>query len=353
MGDGRRYLVGISIGDMNGIGMEVIMKTFLDSRMMEWCTPVLYGSSKIVAYYRKILNLGQFNFSQSRTIDKIQWNTFNIINCWEDDPMIQPGASNETGGKYAYLSLQAAVNDLKDGRIEALVTAPINKKTIKSDDFPFAGHTGYLAQQAGVNDYLMLMCGSSMRVALVTEHIPVSEIHQLINKDRIVKKLEVLKQSLIKDFGIEKPKIAVLGLNPHAGDEGVIGREEIDEIRPAISEAKSKGIFALGPYPADGLFGSGAYRKFDVVLAMYHDQGLVPFKALCFSTGVNYTAGLPFVRTSPDHGTGFDIAGKNMAHEDSFREAVFLALDILRKRERYKELTSNPLKKTEIAKETH
>lgn len=353
MGDGKKYLVGISMGDMNGIGIEVIIKTFLDNRMMEWCTPVLYGSSKIVMFYRKLLNPGPFNFAQSRSIDKIQWNTFNIINCWEDDPMIQPGLSNETAGKYAFLSLQAAVTDLKEGRLDALVTAPINKKSIKTENFPFTGHTAYLAQQAGADDYLMLMCGRDMRVGLVTEHVPIAEVSQHIKKDRIVKKLEILKTSLVKDFGIEKPRIGVLGLNPHAGDEGIIGREDLEEIKPAIAEAKGKNIFALGPYPADGLFGTGNYRKFDAILAMYHDQGLVPFKALNFDSGVNYTAGLSFVRTSPDHGTGFDIAGKNLAREDSFREAVFLAIDILRKRERYKELTSNPLKKMEIAKETH
>jgi 4-hydroxythreonine-4-phosphate dehydrogenase len=245
------------------------------------------------------------------------------------------------------------VRDLKDGRIDALVTAPINKKNIKTDSFPFTGHTAYLAEQAGSENYLMFMCGKDMKVGLVTEHVPVAEISQHVTKEKIVKKLEIMKNSLLIDFGIEKPKIAVLGLNPHAGDEGIIGREEIDVIKPAIAEAKSNNIFALGPYPADGLFGSGNFKKFDAILAMYHDQGLVPFKALNFDSGVNYTAGLPFVRTSPDHGTGFDIAGKNVAHEDSFREAVFLAIDILRKRERYKELTSNPLKKMEIAKETH
>lgn len=351
MADGKRYLIGISEGDMNGIGVEVIIKTFLDTRLIESCTPVLYGSSKIVSYHRKILNLGQFNFAQSRTIDKIQWNTFNIINCWEDDPVVQLGQSTADGGKFALLSLEAAVKDLKDGRIDALVTAPINKKNIQTESFPFTGHTGYLVQQAGAEEYVMLMCGENLRVGLVTEHVPVSQISQHIKKEKILKKLEVLKNSLVKDFGIDKPKIAVLGLNPHAGDDGLIGKEDIDEIRPAIAEAKSKNIFALGPYPADGLFGSGGFTKFDAILAMYHDQGLVPFKALCFDSGVNYTAGLPFVRTSPDHGTGFDIAGKNIAREDSFREAVYLALDILRKRERNKELTSNPLKKMEIAKE--
>lgn len=353
MTEGKRYLIGISQGDFNGIGIEVIIKTFLDNRMMEHCTPILYSSSKVVSFHRKALNLGQFNFAQSRTIDKIQWNTFNIINCWEDDPVVQLGLSTEAGGKYALQSLYAAVNDLKSGRINALITAPINKKNCNSESFPFMGQTQYLAGQAGVNDHLMLMCSENLKVGLVTEHIPVSEVARHITKESILSKLEIMKQSLVRDFGIDKPKIAVLSLNPHAGDDGLIGREDLDIIKPAIGEAKSKNIFAMGPYPADGLFGSGNYSKFDAVLAMYHDQGLVPFKALCFSSGVNFTAGLPFVRTSPDHGTGFDIAGKNVAMEDSFREAVYLALDILHKRELNRELSSNPLKKTELSKESH
>jgi 4-hydroxythreonine-4-phosphate dehydrogenase len=353
MTEGKRYLIGISQGDFNGIGIEVIIKTFLDSRMMDHCTPILYSSSKVVSFHRKALNLGQFNFAQSRSIDKIQWNTFNIINCWEEDPVIQLGQSTPDGGKYALQSLHAAVSDLKSGRINGLVTAPINKKNCNSESFPFMGQTQFLAEQAGVNDHLMLMCGENLRVGILTEHIPVSEIAQHIKKDAIVSKLEILKNTLIRDFGIDKPKIAVLGLNPHAGDDGLIGKEELEVIKPAIAEAKSRNIFAMGPYPADGLFGSGNYSKFDAVLAMYHDQGLVPFKSLCFSSGVNYTAGLPFIRTSPDHGTGYDIAGKNVAMEDSFRESVYLALDILRKRELNKELTSNPLKKTELSKESH
>lgn len=351
MSEGKRYLIGISQGDINGIGPEVIIKTFLDARMMERCTPILYGSSKVVSFHRKVLNLGQFNFAQSRTIDKIQWNTFNIINCWEDDVPVQLGQKNENGGKYALLSLQAAVSDLKAGRIDALVTAPVNKNSMHSEAFPFNGHTGYLAAQAGVTDHLMLLCGGNLRVGLVTEHLPLAEVAAQIKKETIVKKLVILKNSLVKDFGIDKPKIAILALNPHAGDEGLTGKEELEEIKPAIAEAKSKNIFAMGPYPADGFFGAGNQTKFDAILAMYHDQGLVPFKTLNFENGVNYTAGLPFVRTSPDHGTGFDIAGKNIAMEDSFREAVFLALDILRKRDRYTELTANPLKKMELNKE--
>lgn len=351
MGDHKKYLVGITLGDMNGIGMEVIIKTFFDNRMYEWCTPVLYGSSKIVSFHRKVLNLGQFNFAQSRSVDRIQLNTFNIINVWEDDPVVQLGQMNETGGKYAFLSIEAAVKDMKEGKIDALVTSPINKKNIASETFPFAGHTGYLAEQSGVSDYCMLLCSNEMRVGVVTEHVPVSEIAQHIKKEKILSKLDIIRKSLKLDFGIDKPRIAVLGLNPHAGDDGLIGREEIDEIKPAIGEAKAKNTFVFGPYPADGLFGSGNYKKFDAILAMYHDQGLVPFKALCFDSGVNYTAGLPFVRTSPDHGTAYDIAGKNLAREDSFREAVFLAVEILKKRENYKEMTANPLKKTEMARE--
>lgn len=353
MSDRNKPIIGITLGDFNGIGPEVILKTFSDNRMMEFCTPVLYGSSKIINYHRKILNLGNFTFAQSRAIDRIQLNTFNIVNIWEDDPVVQLGVSNETGGKYAFLSIQAAVNDLKEKKIDALVTAPINKKNIHSENFQFAGHTGYLAQQAGTENYCMMMCSNEMRVGLVTEHIPVSEIAQHITKEKILKKLQILKKSLTEDFGIDKPKIAVLGLNPHAGDDGLVGKEEIDIIRPAIAETKGKNIFALGPYPADGFFGSANYKKFDAILAMYHDQGLVPFKALCFDSGVNYTAGLPFIRTSPDHGVGYDIAGKNIAREDSFRSAVYLAVDILRNRSEYGDRTSNPLKKAELAKEGH
>jgi 4-hydroxythreonine-4-phosphate dehydrogenase len=349
----KKPIIGITLGDFNGIGPEVILKTFSDSRMMEFCTPVLYGSSKIINYHRKILNLANFTFAQSKGIDRIQLNTFNIVNIWEDDPMVQLGVSNEAAGKFAFLSIQAAVNDLKDKKIDALVTAPINKKNIQSEHFPFAGHTGYLAQQAGTEDYVMLMCSNEMRVGLVTEHIPVSEIAQHITKEKILKKLHTLKRSLTQDFGIDKPKIAVLGLNPHAGDEGLIGKEEADIIRPAIEEAQGKSLIVLGPYPADGFFGSASHKKFDAVLAMYHDQGLIPFKALCFDSGVNYTAGLPFVRTSPDHGVGYGIAGKNIAREDSFRSAVYLAVDILNSRSGYGERTANPLKKGELAKEGH
>jgi 4-hydroxythreonine-4-phosphate dehydrogenase len=352
MAERKKYLVGITLGDLNGIGAEVIIKTFLDARMYEWCTPVLYASSKVISFYRKVLNLGQFNFAQGRSVDKIQLNTLNIVNCWDDDPLVQPGQMNEIGGKYALLSIEAAVKDLKENKIDALVTAPINKKNIISENFQFAGHTGYLAQQAGVTAYCMLLCSNEMRIGVVTEHIPVSEISQHITKDKILDKLEIIRKSLKLDFGIDKPRIAVLGLNPHAGDEGLIGKEEINEIKPAIAELKSKGTLVFGPYPADGLFGSGNYKKFDAILAMYHDQGLVPFKTLCFDSGVNYTAGLPFVRTSPDHGTAYDIAGKNLAREDSFREAVFLAVDILKRRDNSKEMNANQLvRKTDFIRE--
>lgn len=353
MSEGKRYLIGISQGDINGIGLEVIIKTFMDTRMMEHCTPILYGSSKVVSFHRKALNLGQFNFAQSRTIDKIQWNTFNIINCWEDDAPVTLGQNNETGGRFALLSLQAAVNDLKDGRIDALVTAPVNKQNIHSEAFPFSGQTGFLAAQAGVTDHLMMLCSGDLKVGLVTEHLAVSAVAEKIKKQLVLSKLQILRTSLVQDFGIDKPKIAVLGLNPHAGDGGLIGREEIEEIKPALEEAKNKNIFAMGPFPADGFFGSAHYSKFDAILAMYHDQGLVPFKALCFDSGVNYTAGLPFVRTSPDHGTAFDIAGKNIASEDSFRQAVFLAIDVLKKRSLHSQLISNPLKKAEMSRESH
>ncbi|MBA3648759.1 MAG: 4-hydroxythreonine-4-phosphate dehydrogenase PdxA [Chitinophagales bacterium] len=351
MSDHKKYLIGISVGDINGIGIEVFIKTFTDTRMMEWCTPVVYGSSRVIAQHRKNLNLGSFNFNVASGIDRLQANTVNIITVWEDDPNVQFGAINENGGKYAFLSLQAAVKDLKEGKIDALVTAPVNKKNIQSENFPFTGHTGYLVQQSGETDHIMMLCSNEMRVGLLTEHIGLSDVYKYITRESILKKLATIQGSLIRDFGIDKPKIAVLGLNPHAGDDGIIGREEIDIIKPAIAEAISTNMLAFGPYSADGFFGSGNYKKFDAILAMYHDQGLIPFKALYFDSGVNYTAGLPFVRTSPDHGTGFDIAGKNVAHEESFRHAVFLAIDILRNREGYAERTSNPLKKIEIPKE--
>jgi len=351
MAERKKYLIGISIGDINGIGIEVMLKTFSDNRMMDFCTPVLYGSSKVINFHRKVLNMPQFSYAQGSSGDKLQPNTFNIINCWEEEVALQLGQMNETGGKYALLSIEAAVKDLKEGKMDALVTAPINKKNVKSENFPFTGHTGYLAQAAGVSDYCMLLCSSEMKVGLVTEHVPVAEVAQHLSKEKILRKLQIVKKTLIEDFGLDKPKIAVLGLNPHAGDEGLIGKEEMEIIIPAIEEAKTKNILAMGPYAADGLFGSGNYKKFDAILAMYHDQGLVPFKALCFDHGVNYTAGLPFVRTSPDHGVGYDIAGQNIAREDSFREAVFLAIDILNHRNGYAENTANPVKRLVIMRE--
>ncbi|HZG00314.1 MAG TPA: 4-hydroxythreonine-4-phosphate dehydrogenase PdxA [Chitinophagales bacterium] len=339
-----KYTVGISTGDVNGVGLEVILKTFADTRVMERITPVLYGSGKLVAAYRKALNLPAVNFTNQKSLDRLQAHSLNVLNIFEEDVPLQLGATNEIGGKYAFLSLQAAARDLVDRRIDALVTAPINKKNIQSPDFQFHGHTEYIASLTKAEP-LMILVGGDLRVATVTTHVPISEVAGLIKRETIEKKLNLLEASLRRDFGIDKPRIAVIGLNPHAGDDGLIGTEDQNEIVPAIKNARQKGWLVYGPYAADGFFGSGQQAKFDAVLAMYHDQGLVPFKALSFGSGTNYTAGLPVVRTSPDHGTGFDIAGKNTADESSFRQAVYTAIDVLDHRVGYEDRHSNPLER--------
>lgn len=335
--------VGISIGDTNGIGLEVIMKTFSDHRILQSCTPVIYGSAKTVSFHRKALNLPDFNYQTIRSNNDIIIRKINLINCWDDEIKNDFGIQNEIGGKYAFLSLKSAVADLIDKKVDVLVTAPINKKNMQQDGFNFQGHTEYLAAQAKTDNYNMMLVSDAMRIAFVTGHIPVKNVSAQITKEKIVAKLKVMHDSLRKDFGIRKPKIAVLALNPHAGDSGLIGTEEIDVIAPAIQDAKNLNMMVSGTYSADGFFGSGQYKKFDGILSMYHDQGLTPFKAISFNSGVNFTAGLPFVRTSPDHGTGYDIAGKGIASEDSFREAIYLAIDIYNKRAEYEEINANPL----------
>lgn len=339
-----KYTIGISTGDINGIGLEVILKTFSDTRVMERITPVLYGSGKLVAAYRKALNMPAVNFTNQKSLERLQAHALNVLNIFEEDVPLNLGASNELGGRYAFLSLKAATNDLVERKIDALVTAPINKKNIQSPEFQFKGHTEYIASLTKAEP-LMILLNDELRVATVTTHVPLSEVASLIKREVIEKKLNLLEASLRRDFGIDKPRIAVLGLNPHAGDEGLIGKEEIDEIIPAVKNARQKSWLVYGPYAADGFFGSGQHLKFDAVLAMYHDQGLVPFKALSFGTGTNYTAGLPVVRTSPDHGTGFDIAGKNTADETSFRQAVYTAIDVLDHRVGYEDRHSNPLER--------
>lgn len=340
--------IGISVGDINGIGMEVILKTLDDPRITQLCTPVVYGSSKVLSYHKNIVNIGDFPIANVRDAHHLKAGEVNVVNCWQDNVRITLGKASEESGKFAYISLDRAVQDLNAGLIDALVTAPINKHAMQLAGFPHTGHTEFLTAKANVQDSLMLMVNDQLRVALATNHIPVSEISKKLNKEVILRKLTLLNQSLKMDFGIQKPKIALLGLNPHAGDEGSIGKEEQLFIIPAIQEAKSKGIFAVGPYPADGFFGSGTYQHFDAVLAMYHDQGLVGFKSLSFESGVNFTAGLPFVRTSPDHGTAYNITGQNKASADSFREALFMAIEIVKKRADYKEMYANPLNPVNI-----
>lgn len=336
--------IGISIGDVNGIGLEVILKTLAENKILDYCTPIVYGHTKVASFHRKSLHMSDFAFNVINNADAANPRKANMINCWEEDVRIDLGQANETGGKYALLSLQKATDDLVSGAIDALVTAPINKNNIQSENFSFPGHTEYLQERSGSNDVLMFLISDTLRVGVVTGHIPVKDVPKAISQEKIVHKLQLINESLKKDFWIEKPKIAVLGLNPHASDNGLLGKEEQEVISPAIQEAFDKGIICFGPYPADGFFGNGTYKQFDAVLAMYHDQGLIPFKTIAFSTGVNYTAGLKFVRTSPDHGTGYDIAGKNQADPTSFMEAVFAAIHIVKHRREQEKMLSNQLK---------
>lgn len=343
----RLIRVGITHGDINGIGYEVILKAFSDPRMVELCTPVIYGSSKIAAYHRKALDLPPVNMSIIARAEEAGANRVNIINCVPDDTKVELSQSTAIAGDAAFKALEAAVEDVKRGAIDVLVTAPINKHNIQNEQFHFPGHTEYLEQCFGGQEKraLMILLKDELRVALVTGHMPLSEVASSLSIPEIVSKLRIFNHSLKQDFAIERPRIAVLSLNPHAGDAGLLGSEEETIIKPAMQEAERKGVMSFGPYAADGFFGARLYEKFDGVLAMYHDQGLAPFKTLAMDDGVNYTAGLPVVRTSPDHGTAYDIAGKNLASEESFRHAIYTALDIYRNRQRYREATANPLRK--------
>ncbi len=343
--------VGISIGDVNGIGLEVIIKALADSRIYDYCTPIVYGHTKVASYHRRLTEVQDFNFVVIGTASQAQPGKANMLNCWEEDVKIDLGISNDIGGNYALLSLQKATDDLLAGHIEALVTAPINKENIQSETFNFPGHTEYLQDRDGKSESLMFLVSDSLRVGVVTGHIPVSKVPEALSIEKILHKLKLMNTSLQKDFWIRKPKIAVLGLNPHAGDNGLIGGEEQTIINPAIEEARANDIMAFGPYPADGFFANATYMQFDAVLAMYHDQGLIPFKTIAFESGVNYTAGLSFVRTSPDHGTAYDIAGKNMASEVSFREALFTAIHIVRHRKENEILNEDPLKITKLSRD--
>jgi len=340
----QRPLIGISTGDVNGIGIELIIKTFSDHRILELCTPVIFASNKVINFYRKAMPEINFSYQSTKDFNRISHKQVNIFNCWEEDVAITPGQLTDAGGFYAVKSLTAAAEALKERKIQGLVTAPIHKKNTQSNEFNFTGHTPFLKHVFGANDVLMLMAAENFKVGLVTEHVPISEVAKYITREAILSKLNILKDSLIKDFGIDKPKIAVLGLNPHAGDEGLIGKEEEEIIKPAIKDAKHS-MLVFGPYSADAFFARNQQHKFDAVLAMYHDQGLIPFKSLSIGEGVNYTAGLPFVRTSPDHGTAFDIAGKSKADPSSFIAAIYSCIDIINQRHEYEENRKNPMKK--------
>jgi 4-hydroxythreonine-4-phosphate dehydrogenase len=341
MNKSDKIIVGISIGDLNGIGLEVILKTFEDKRMLDFCTPVIFGSTKVVSYHKKALKLETFVQGIS-SVGQVNHNKINVLNLWKEDISIELGMSTKESGTYAAKSLEAAVTHLKDKKIDVLLTAPINKETIQSDTFNFPGHTEYLEDKL-YGKSLMILMTDKLRIGLITGHIPISKVAETITPALIKEKVNTMYASLVQDFGINKPKIAVLGLNPHCGDKGVIGLEDDEIILPTINEIKESGKLVFGPYAADGFFGSETYKQFDGVLATYHDQGLAPFKALSFGNGVNYTAGLSEIRTSPDHGTGFDIAGKNLANPSSFKEALFTGIQIFKTRSEYKELSKNPL----------
>jgi len=346
----EKVIVGITQGDINGIGLEVVLKTLIEPSITDICTPVLFSSQKTVSYYRKVLGIEEFNFNPMRDFSQLNTKKVNVFICYEEEVNIEMGKPTELAGKYAFISLQKATEALVANQINALVTAPINKNTIQSPDFTFVGHTEYLGAKLG-GDPLMLLCSDNgLRVAVVTGHIPVKDIASKITIDTVAKKITQLHQSLIKDFGVRKPKIAVLGLNPHAGDNGTIGNEDKDIIIPAIQKA-NLGSLIYGPYAADGFFGNGTYKQFDAILAMYHDQGLIPFKTLAFNEGVNYSAGLNAVRTSPDHGTAYEIAGKNLANEQSFKKALYTAIDIYKNRKLYSEISANPLPHGHLKKE--
>lgn len=337
-------VVGITHGDINSISYEIIIKTFVDNRIFELLTPVVYGSSKVASYHRKTLNVSDFTFNLIKRADTANPKRANIVNINDQEVKIDLGKSTQLAGELALLSLETAIEDLKKKYLDVLVTAPINKKNIQSKDFHFPGHTEYLANKFGVTDYLMLMVSNSLRIGVITGHIPLREVINQLSEELILKKIKILNQSLLQDFGIQSPRIAILGLNPHAGDEGLLGKEEAEIIKPAIDKANEQGIRTFGPFPADGFFGSSSFTQFDGILAMYHDQGMLPFKALSFESGVNFTAGLPIIRTSPAHGTAYEIAGKDIASPNSFREAVYLACDIFNNRREYELITANPLK---------
>ncbi len=339
--------IGVTHGDINGVGYEVLLKTFSDPRIAEMCIITVYGSSKVASYHRKAMDLQPVAFNTVTKASDAVANKINILNCCSEDLKVEIGESTEVAGEASFQALEKATADLRDGLIDVLVTAPINKHNIQRGEFHFPGHTEYLEEkfaQKGRKS-LMILTNDILRVALVTGHVPLSEVPKILTKEKILSTIEVFNASLQRDFGIQKPRIAVLSLNPHAGENGLLGNEEEQIITPALQEAEAKGFLAFGPFAADGFFGSGSFSRFDGIVAMYHDQGLVPFKTLAMENGVNYTAGLPVVRTSPAHGTAYDIAGKNEASEESFRQAIYLGIDIFKKRVWFDEANKNPLRK--------
>ncbi len=344
----QKIKIGITQGDINGIGYEIIIKGLLDPRIFEICTPIIYGSLKVAAYHRKALDIENFSFTSIKSPDEANTKRANIINCLDDNVRVELGKSTEIAGEASYTSLMRAVEDLKANKLDALITAPINKYNIQSENFSFAGHTEFLKDYFESKDVLMLMVSDMLKIGLITSHIPLSEVPSAITEELVLDKIKLLNDSLIRDFGIRKPKIALMGLNPHSGEEGMIGHEEKDIILPAINKAKEDKIYCFGPYPADGLFGSGDFRNFDGILAMYHDQGLIPFKSMVMDEGVNYTAGLPIIRTSPAHGTAFDLAGKNEASPNSFLKSIYTACDIHHNRQIFAEINKAPLTITDL-----
>lgn len=329
----HKPVIGISIGDINGIGPEVVIKALNDNRILRHLTPVIYADGRVISFYRKHLNLQNFNYNQTKSIDKIQDRKVNVINLNEQQIEITPGKGTKEGGEYALLSLRKCLEDLKAGKIQAMVTAPLSKELVQSEDFNFPGHTEFLTQEDGAKDSLMFLVAEELRVGVVTGHIPLKDVSKKVTEKLLTEKLQLMIKSLKKDFGIKKPRVAVMGLNPHAGENGLLGDEEEKVIIPVLNEFRNKGNLVFGPFPSDGFFGSSQYRSFDGILAMYHDQGLIPFKNIAFSNGVNFTAGLSFIRTSPDHGTAFNLAGKNEADETSLRSAIYCAADIIAHRE--------------------
>ena len=341
----NKIKIGITQGDINGIGYEVILKTFETPEMLELCTPIVYGSPKIMTYHRKALEL-ETSFSIINSATEAVHGRLNVVNCNDDEVKVELGKPSRESGRAAFEALERAMTEYKEGKFDVLVTAPIHKQMIQSETFTFPGHTEYIEQSVGEGaKALMILANDNLRVALVTGHVPVAKISSQLTQELIQEKLTLFNTSLKSDFGIDAPRIAVLALNPHAGDGGVIGTEEETIIAPAIKAMREQGMLCYGPFPADGFMGNGTFSHFDGVLAMYHDQGLIPFKVMAMENGVNFTAGLPIIRTSPDHGTAFDIAGKNKASADSFRQAIYMAIDIYRNRQRNAEAYQNPLRK--------